>query len=70
MIYWFKGKKRIIIISIYICIFIITICIIIIHGANCSEWTKGLNNTYIDNDKTKYVAKFNYQINACIKFLE
>lgn len=54
IIYYFKGKKRIIIISIYICIFIIAICITNIWGANCSEWSKGLNNTYIDNEKTKY----------------
>ena len=25
-----------------------------ISGANCSDWVKGLNNTYIDNNKTKY----------------
>ena len=54
MIQCFKDKKRIIIITIYIFIFFITICIIIIGGANCSDWSKGLNNTYIDNDKTKY----------------
>ena len=54
LIYNFKGKKRIIIILIYTCIFIMTICIIMIGGANCSEWPKGLNNTYIDNNITKY----------------
>ena len=48
LIYNFKGKKRIIIILIYTCIFIMTICIIMIGGANCSEWPKGLNNTYLD----------------------
>ena len=54
MILYLKGKKRIIILSIYICIFIITTYIIMIDRANCSEWPKGLNSTYIDNDKTKY----------------
>ena len=54
IICYFKGKKRIIFILIYIVFLIITNYIIMISGANCSEWAKGLNNTSIDNNKTKY----------------
>ena len=54
MIYFFKGKKRLTSLIIYFSFFIILISILLFHSSKCSEWSKGLNDTYIDNDNEKY----------------
>ena len=30
------------------------------NATNCNDWSKGLNNTYIDNDSTKYGCKIKF----------
>ena len=54
IIYFSKGKKRISILLIYLSFFFISIYIFIFHLSKCSGWSRGLNDTYIDNDNTKY----------------
>ena len=54
IIYCSKGKKRISILLIYLSFFFISIYIFIFHLSKCSGWSRGLNDTYIDNDNTKY----------------
>ena len=54
IIYCFKGKKRIKILLIYLSFFFILIYILFFHESQCSEWSKGLNDTFIENDNTKY----------------
>ena len=55
-IYLYKKKKKIYLI-IYICVLLSFIIFFIIMSnvyMNCSDWPKGLNNTYIENDINKY----------------
>ena len=40
-----------------------------IGGANCSGWSKGLNNTNIDNDKTKYGCQIQIPRRCMFKLL-
>jgi len=44
-----KSKIRLIlVISLFICNYLF------VNPANCDDWGKGLNNTYIENDNEKY----------------
>ena len=38
--------------------------------ANCDEWTKGLNNTFIENDRAKYGCQINSPSLCAYKLLE
>ena len=50
-----RVKKRFIIIySLFLIITIISIYNYIVTGSKCDDWSKGLNNTYIENDINKY----------------
>ena len=50
-----KKKKKLLIIYFSILLSFILFCIIISNVyMSCSDWPKGLNNTYIENDKNKY----------------
>lgn len=50
-----KKKKKYLIIYISILVSFIVFCIIISNVyMSCSDWPKGLNNTYIENDANKY----------------
>ena len=69
-----KGKNIFKIIFIYfLTVFIIFyfFYLLLIHvGANCNDWTQGLNNTSIDNDLTKYGCIINVPKICAYKLLE
>jgi hypothetical protein len=53
-----KNKNNKIIVVLYF-VFLIIVSIVlyfylIVYRSNCDDWAKGLNNTYIENDKNKY----------------
>ena len=58
LIYLIQKKKNKIIKLIYIALLISTLILInnfyIIYKTGCIDWSKGLNNTYLDNDSMKY----------------
>ena len=41
-------------IIIYMLIILFVVIFFQTFGKNCSDWSKGLNNTYIENNRTKY----------------
>ena len=50
-----KNNKKYLIIYIFILLSFIIFCVIMSNVyMNCSDWPKGLNNTYIENDSNKY----------------
>ena len=61
-----KKRKKKIIIFIYIAIFVFLIILInILYNINisnidCNDWPKGLNNTFIENNSTKYGCQINF----------
>ena len=67
VVYCFKGKKRIIFLLIYLSFFFIPIYILVFHSSDCSDWSKGLNNTYIDNNNTKYGCQIKSPSNCAYK---
>ena len=54
IVFFSKDKTRIILLIGYLCFFLFIIYILLFQTAKCSNWTKGLNETYIDYDDTKY----------------
>ena len=56
LFFFFKKKNKIIIFFIFIIIgiFIFFILFLIIMPTSCKDWSKGLNNTSIENNITKY----------------
>ena len=65
LIYLIK-KKKIIIIIIYIIIFIFTLVsakfLYKKSMSNCKNWSKGLNNTFLDNNSKKYGCRITFPI--------
>jgi len=54
-ILYFKNKKNYVRIIIIFLLFIVFVYIFSTTSyKNCDDWPKGLNNTYIENDKSKY----------------
>ena len=52
---YFNGKKnRVRIIIIYFLLILFTNIFLIINKFDCNEWPRGLNNTYIENNNSKY----------------
>ena len=70
LIYLYKKKKKIyLVIYISILISFIIICIVLSNVyLNCSDWPKGLNNTYIENDINKYGCQIQFPIYCSYHF--
>ena len=73
----YMNKKRIAFFTSLIIFFIFTVIFISKNKDNffCKDWDKGLNNTYIDNDKSKYpcimkIPKTKCLINIVRPFLD
>ena len=64
LIYFIQKKKKKIIIFTYIALLIFILIIFNIlynkYTTDCAAWPKGLNNTFIDNDSTKYGCQINF----------
>ena len=52
-----KNKYRYKFVSILLLIFFYNA---LIDPTNCNDWPKGLNNTYIENDKNKYGCQIRF----------
>lgn len=69
-----KKKNSIKIISIYLIILLLLFFAFSIFlrsvGANCNDWPKGLNNTYIKNDEIKYRCQIQIPKLCFYKILE
>ena len=64
-----KKKKKYLIIYIIILISFIIFCIIISNVyMSCSDWPKGLNNTYIENDINKYSCQIKIPVYCSYHF--
>ena len=70
LLYKYLFKKRKYFISFLITLFFCIISIIIIlknkDNYYCKDWDKGLNNTYINNDKSIYPCKINIPKKNCL----
>ena len=66
--YLFKKKKYFISFLITLFFFIIILIIILKNKDNyyCKDWDKGLNNTYINNDKSIYPCKIKIPKKHCL----
>ena len=64
LIYLIQKKKKKIIIFTYIAILIFILIIFNIlynkYTTDCADWPKGLNNTFIDNNSTKYGCQITF----------
>ena len=69
IIIFFKGKKRLAILLIFVSVSLITVYLYSIIGTSCSDWTKGLNNTNIDFNNTKYGCQIQIPKNCVYKIL-
>ena len=49
-----KSKYKYILIGFFFIIILLFIIIYFIDPVDCNDWPLGLNNTYLENDKTKY----------------
>ena len=58
VLFYFIKKNYLIFIEVFITIFILFL-IFSPNPINCYDWSKGLNNTYIDNNISKYGCKIN-----------
>ena len=59
---FYKYKKNILIIFFSLYIFLIFFILIIIYNkvSNCSDWPKGLNNTFIENNELLYGCQIKF----------
>jgi len=68
IIYIIRKTKHFIFLFIYVLFLSLGIYalyyFIILNGSNCDDWGKGLNNTSIDNNSTKYACQIQYP-NKC-----
>ena len=64
----YKSKRRIIFYPLLTILFILVSIFIYKNKENyyCKDWDKGLNNTYIDNDKSKYPCLMNIPKRKCL----
>ena len=64
-----KKKKKYLIIYISLLLAFIIFCIIITNVyMSCSDWPKGLNNTYIENDINKYGCQIKFPVYCSYHF--
>ena len=64
-IFKYKFKYKIILI-----LFLIFFYNVLIDPINCDDWPKGLNNTYIENDKNKYGCQIRFPKKCEYKIIE
>ena len=73
MIFCFKKVNNKKLVFIYIGIFLLIGVIIYLYlfnyKSNCSEWPKGLNNTFLENNSTKYGCKIKFPRKCVYKVL-
>ena len=49
-----RNKKYFFLLFILIFLFLFIIAYLMFIPSNCDDWPKGLNNTYMENNKTKF----------------
>ena len=70
IIYYHFKKFTFKLITIYILIILLLNIFIRTITNNCDDWPKGLNNTYIQNDKSKYGCQIKFPKSCIYKKLE
>ena len=73
LFYIIKNKKGMIYLFEYFIILIIILYFLYFFiyskGANCDDWGKGLNNTYIINNNSKYACQIRFPKKCPYKYL-